>query len=135
MWPDSLSFSDEKMEPVPTKWKGDCQNGTAFDSSRSSSRDAVEQVGSEEGFQVPKEFVLATSLIDALGISRYSLDALRLINWRKGGTATNATVGNFGLVAIEVLHNRQGTASGGLTIRELNELLYRLASGENRRLV
>jgi len=38
MWPDSLSFSDEKMEPVPTKWKGDCQNGTAFDSSRCNSR-------------------------------------------------------------------------------------------------
>ncbi|QCD76929.1 Peptidase S8 [Vigna unguiculata] len=34
VWPDSLSFSDEGMEPVPTKWKGECQNGTAFDSSR-----------------------------------------------------------------------------------------------------
>ncbi|CAJ1962075.1 unnamed protein product [Sphenostylis stenocarpa] len=34
VWPDSKSFSDEGMEPVPTKWKGECQNGTAFDSSR-----------------------------------------------------------------------------------------------------
>jgi len=34
VWPDSLSFSDEGMETVPTKWKGECQNGTAFDSSR-----------------------------------------------------------------------------------------------------
>ncbi|KAL2588792.1 hypothetical protein GLYMA_13G222800v4 [Glycine max] len=34
VWPDSKSFSDEGMEPVPTKWKGVCQNGTAFDSSQ-----------------------------------------------------------------------------------------------------
>lgn len=33
---------------------------------------------------------------------------------------------------IQVLQRRQGTASGGLTIRELNELLDRLASAENR---
>ena len=32
---------------------------------------------------------------------------------------------------IQVLQRRQGTASGGLTIRELNELLDRLASAEN----
>lgn len=34
VWPDSKSFSDEGMDPVPTKWKGVCQNGTAFDSSQ-----------------------------------------------------------------------------------------------------
>ncbi|KAK7411977.1 hypothetical protein VNO78_03422 [Psophocarpus tetragonolobus] len=79
-----------------------------------------------------KESVLATSLIDALGISRDSPDALRLVNWRKGGAATGATAGNFALVASEVLQSRQGTASGGLTIKELNELLDRLASAENR---
>ncbi|KAK8466015.1 hypothetical protein PHAVU_009G235800 [Phaseolus vulgaris] len=86
----------------------------------------------ERGSYGLKESVLATSLIDALGISRDSPDALRLVNWRKGGAATGATAGNFALVAAEVLHLRQGTASGGLTIRELNELLDRLASGENR---
>ncbi|CAJ1975847.1 unnamed protein product [Sphenostylis stenocarpa] len=86
----------------------------------------------ERGSYGLKESVLATSLIDALGISRDSPDALRLVNWRKGGAATGATAGNFALVAAEVLHRRQGTASGGLTIRELNELLDRLASGENR---
>ncbi|KAK7412523.1 hypothetical protein VNO78_03987 [Psophocarpus tetragonolobus] len=34
VWPESKSFSDEGMEPVPTKWKGVCQNGTAFNSSQ-----------------------------------------------------------------------------------------------------
>ncbi|KAL5096990.1 hypothetical protein RYX36_001317 [Vicia faba] len=33
VWPDSKSFSDEGMGPVPQKWKGVCQNGTDFDSS------------------------------------------------------------------------------------------------------
>ncbi|KAL2340527.1 hypothetical protein Fmac_008467 [Flemingia macrophylla] len=79
-----------------------------------------------------KESVLATSLIDALAISRDSPDALRLLNWRKGGATAGATAGNFALVASEVLQRRQGSASGGLTIGELNELLDRLASAENR---
>ena len=52
----------------------------------------------ERGSYGLKESVLATSLIDALGMARDSQDALRLINWRKGG----ANAGNFSLVATEV---------------------------------
>ncbi|XP_057486058.1 DNA ligase 4 isoform X2 [Actinidia eriantha] len=79
-----------------------------------------------------KESVLATCLVDALGMSRESEDALRLFNWRKGGPRTGANAGNFSLVASEVLQRRQGLTSGGLTIIELNELLDRLASSDNR---
>ncbi|XP_047307566.1 DNA ligase 4 [Impatiens glandulifera] len=87
----------------------------------------------ERGSYGLKESVLATCLIDALGISRDSEDAIRLINWRKGGTAkAGANVGNFALLASEVLQRRQGSTSGGLTIKELNVLLDRLASSENR---
>lgn len=86
----------------------------------------------ERGTYGLKESVLAVSLIDALGMSRDSPDALRLINWRKGGAKTGANAGNFALVASEVLQRRQGMASGGLTIKELNDLLDRLASSENR---
>ncbi|KAK4265577.1 hypothetical protein QN277_026608 [Acacia crassicarpa] len=86
----------------------------------------------ERGSYGLKESVLATSLIDALGMSRESEDALRLINWRKGGAKTGANAGNFALVAAEVLQRRQGLASGRLTIRELNEFLDKLASSENR---
>ena len=56
----------------------------------------------ERGTYGLKESVLATCLIDALGMSRESEDALRLINWRKGGAKTGANVGNFALVAAEV---------------------------------
>ncbi|GMH13608.1 hypothetical protein Nepgr_015449 [Nepenthes gracilis] len=86
----------------------------------------------ERGSYGLKESVLATCLIDALGISRDSQDAVRLINWRKGGPKTGSNVGNFSLVAAEVLQSRQGMTTGGLMIRELNELLDRLASCENR---
>ncbi|KAK6272919.1 hypothetical protein POUND7_010002 [Theobroma cacao] len=86
----------------------------------------------ERGTYGLKESVLAICLIDALGMSRDSPDALRLINWRKGGANTGANAGNFALVAAEVLQRRQGTASGGLTIKELNDLLDRLASAESR---
>ncbi|KAM3760244.1 hypothetical protein ACB098_01G179200 [Castanea mollissima] len=86
----------------------------------------------ERGTYGLKESILATCLIDALGMSRDSQDALRLLNWRKGGAQTGANAGNFSLVAAEVLQCRQGMASGGLTIKDVNDLLDRLSSSENR---
>lgn len=86
----------------------------------------------ERGSYGLREHVLATSLVDALGISRDSPDSQRLLNWRKGGPKSGAFAGNFSLVAAEVLQRRQGISSGGLTITELNELLDRLASSDNR---
>ncbi|XP_030535631.1 DNA ligase 4 isoform X2 [Rhodamnia argentea] len=86
----------------------------------------------ERGTYGLKESVLATCLVDALGMSRDSEDAVRLFNWRRGGPKSGANAGNFALVAAEVLQRRQGMASGGQTIKELNDLLDRLASSENR---
>ncbi|OEL28408.1 putative DNA ligase 4 [Dichanthelium oligosanthes] len=84
----------------------------------------------ERGTYGLKEAALATVLVDALGIAKDSPDAVRLINWRRGGGGRNA--GNFALVAAEVLQRRQGITSGGLTIKEVNDALDRLAATENR---
>ncbi|KAL2609008.1 hypothetical protein R1flu_027581 [Riccia fluitans] len=32
-WPESASFADPGLSPIPLRWKGTCQNDTAFDSS------------------------------------------------------------------------------------------------------
>uniref|UniRef100_A0A7C8ZJ45 2-alkenal reductase (NAD(P)(+)) n=1 Tax=Opuntia streptacantha TaxID=393608 RepID=A0A7C8ZJ45_OPUST len=32
-WPESKSFNDEGMEPIPKSWKGICQEGDSFNSS------------------------------------------------------------------------------------------------------
>ncbi|XP_066343762.1 putative DNA ligase 4 [Miscanthus floridulus] len=84
----------------------------------------------ERGTYGLKEAALAAVLVDALGIAKDSTDAVRLTNWRRGGGGRNA--GNFGLVAAEVLQRRQGLTSGGLTIKEVNDALDRLAATENR---
>ncbi|CAN6250052.1 unnamed protein product [Urochloa humidicola] len=84
----------------------------------------------ERGTYGLKETALAAVLVDALGIAKDSPDAVRLINWRRSGGGRNA--GNFGLVAAEVLQRRQGITSGGLTIKEVNDALDRLAATENR---
>ncbi|KAL2484312.1 subtilase family protein [Forsythia ovata] len=34
VWPESESFNDNGMDPVPRSWKGICQNGVAFNSSQ-----------------------------------------------------------------------------------------------------
>ncbi|KAJ8650607.1 hypothetical protein MRB53_003630 [Persea americana] len=33
IWPESQCFSDEGLEPVRKEWKGECENGTGFNSS------------------------------------------------------------------------------------------------------
>ncbi|KAG9443996.1 hypothetical protein H6P81_015336 [Aristolochia fimbriata] len=33
IWPESRSFQNDNLGPVPAKWKGTCQEGTAFNSS------------------------------------------------------------------------------------------------------
>ncbi|XP_078439017.1 DNA ligase IV [Wolffia australiana] len=86
----------------------------------------------ERGTYGLKEHSLAACLIEAMGISKDSEDASRLVNWRKGGARSGSNAGNFALIATDVLQRRQGLVSGGLTVKELNDALDLLASKESR---
>eukprot|EP01018_Ginkgo_biloba_P026727 Gb_32667 [translate_table: standard] len=55
----------------------------------------------ERGTYKLKEAQLAKCLTEALGLSKDSEDAQRLMNWRKGGAKTGANAGNFAMVATE----------------------------------
>ncbi|XP_021772147.1 DNA ligase 4-like [Chenopodium quinoa] len=87
----------------------------------------------ERGSYGLKEASLALLLLDALAVSRDSEDAQKLINWRKGGSRiAGKYAGNFSMVAAEFLQRRQSSVSGELTIREVNDLLDRLANADTR---
>ncbi|KAJ3693458.1 hypothetical protein LUZ60_008938 [Juncus effusus] len=86
----------------------------------------------ERGSYGLKEASLAQCLVDALGLAKDSPDAVRLLNWRKAGARAGHNAGNFAMIAAEVLQSRQGMASGGLTIKELNDALNKLATTESR---
>eukprot|EP00850_Spirogloea_muscicola_P001679 SM000006S19444 [mRNA] locus=s6:741041:749189:- [translate_table: standard] len=79
-----------------------------------------------------KEAVLAKHLTDALGLGKESEDAKKLLEWKTGGKRAGANAGKFPLVASEVLQRRQREVSAGITIREVNDLLDKLAAGESR---
>ncbi|GFY91591.1 hypothetical protein Acr_07g0017870 [Actinidia rufa] len=79
-----------------------------------STRKLLPSLDRERGSYGLKESVLATCLVDALGMSRESEDARRLFNWGKGGPRTGANAGNFAFVASESLGSLVITRSLGV---------------------
>ncbi|KAL2925919.1 DNA ligase 4 [Bienertia sinuspersici] len=128
-WTSKTKSSVEKRKKFRKFLDTYCKKNDYF----SSIRLILPSLDRERGNYGLKEAVLATCLSDALGISRDSEDAKKLLNWRKGGVQiAGYSAGNFSQVAVEVLQSRQSSVSGDITIGEVNELLDRLASAERK---
>ncbi|KAM4131587.1 hypothetical protein ACJW30_01G186400 [Castanea mollissima] len=69
IWPESESFNDEGMSPVPQRWKGKCENGTTFSPSacnrkligartfRKGLQAAGDQISKEQDFNSVRDFM------------------------------------------------------------------------------
>ncbi|KAJ7541379.1 hypothetical protein O6H91_10G057100 [Diphasiastrum complanatum] len=76
-----------------------------------------------------KEHALGMCLVNALGLSSTSSDAVLLSNWKRTGCSV---AGDFSLVALKVLATRHLKLQSSLSVTALNELLDRFAHVSHR---
>ncbi|XP_031274460.1 subtilisin-like protease SBT5.6 [Pistacia vera] len=101
IWPESESFNDEGMGPVPKSWKGICQTGDAFDSSHCN-----------KYYMKGYEHALGGCLDD-------TLDYLSPRDKHGHGTHTASTVAGRRVANVSVFGLARGTASGGAPLARL----------------
>ncbi|RVW29584.1 Subtilisin-like protease SBT5.6 [Vitis vinifera] len=130
VWPESKSFSDEGMGPIPKSWKGICQTGVAFNSSHCNRHgDTVQSPFQDEDESGPIRVHTPWKLIGA----RYYLKGYESDNGplntttdyrsprdKDGhGTHTASTVAGRRVHNVSALGYAPGTASGGAPLARL----------------
>ncbi|XP_039016680.1 subtilisin-like protease SBT5.6 [Hibiscus syriacus] len=108
VWPESPSFSDQGMDPIPKSWRGICQEGVAFNSSNCNrkiigARYYVKGFEAEYGTVNPTEDFLSPRDADGHGTHTASTAAGRQVS-------DAAALGGFA----------KGTASGGAPLARLS---------------
>ncbi|KAI3456089.1 hypothetical protein Pfo_012752 [Paulownia fortunei] len=107
VWPESKSFSDEGMGPIPQSWKGICQSGDTFNSSHCNKKiiGARYYIKGYESYYGP--------------LNR-TLDFLSPRDKDGHGTHTSSTVGGRRVKNVSALGGfAPGTASGGAPLVRL----------------
>ncbi|RZC65947.1 hypothetical protein C5167_009636 [Papaver somniferum] len=98
VWPESKSFSDEGMGPIPSRWKGTCQNN------------------SKDGVPCNKKLIGARYFINgyAAGVDSYEIPTnLSARDYDGHGTHTLSTAGGNFVSGANVFGFGKGTAKGG----------------------
>ncbi|XP_075666679.1 subtilisin-like protease SBT5.6 [Castanea sativa] len=107
VWPESKSFSDKGMGPVPKSWKGICQTGVAFNSSHCNRK----LIGARYYIKSYEKYY---------GSLNTSEDYRSPRDKDGHGTHTTSTVGGRRVPSISAIGGfAQGTASGGAPLVHL----------------
>uniref|UniRef100_A0A2N9HXS0 Subtilisin-like protease fibronectin type-III domain-containing protein n=1 Tax=Fagus sylvatica TaxID=28930 RepID=A0A2N9HXS0_FAGSY len=96
IWPESESFNDEGMSPVPQRWKGKCETGASFNASNCN-RKLIGARSFSKG-------------IKTIGISEEEYDSARDFGWH--GTHTSSTAVGKYVPDVSYFGYARGTAKG-----------------------
>lgn len=55
IWPECEAFNDKVLGPIPSKWKGDCQSGTDFDTAKACNKKLIGAKYFLKGFEAELE--------------------------------------------------------------------------------
>ncbi|XP_004232973.1 subtilisin-like protease SBT5.6 [Solanum lycopersicum] len=107
LWPESKSFSDEGIGPIPKSWKGICQSGDAFNSSNCNKK----IIGARYYIKGYEQFY---------GPLNRTLDYLSPRDKDGHGTHTSSTAGGKKVPNVSAIGGfASGTASGGAPLARL----------------
>ncbi|KAH7574726.1 hypothetical protein JRO89_XS03G0336100 [Xanthoceras sorbifolium] len=108
IWPESESFSDEGMGPVPSRWRGICQSGMTEEGLHDGIKCNRKLIGIRYFSKGAEEKIRSSNMTLP---SMYSLLTARDFNGH--GTHTLSTAGGNFVANVSVLGYGNGTAKGG----------------------
>ncbi|XP_022984814.1 subtilisin-like protease SBT3.9 [Cucurbita maxima] len=116
-WPESESFNDKGMGPIPSRWKGICQSGEDFNSSHCNKK----VIGARW---------FASALIADHGEEAVFKDYLSARDNEGHGTHTASTAGGAFVRNVSYFGNGRGTLRGGAPLARL--AIYKVLWSDSR---